>query len=271
MAFTVSEKVRAKCREYEINIQADAQFGHDGATAFAVQGPADIMGGTFDVDLLAAFSYIGDLAPLQGSLFRHVNLIGRFCSIAGNVAIGPYEHPIEWVSSASIFSGGRNNWAAARAFRERNRQLNDVAMHRLVTDNDAKFPKVQIGNDVWIGEGVFIRRGVTIGDGAIIGSHAVVTKDVPPYAIVGGVPARLIRYRFEPAIIDELLDLQWWHYGLSAMEGVSWTDIDLALWQISQNIDLGRAEPYIAPILHITRDSVDAIALDAGQDDAEAA
>jgi virginiamycin A acetyltransferase len=71
---------------------------------------------------------------------------------------------------------------------------------------------IVVGNDVWIGYEAVIMSGVTIGDGAIIGTRAVVTKDVPPYAIVGGVPAKEIRKRFSDDVISRLLDLQWWNW-----------------------------------------------------------
>src|SRR3546814_801459 len=96
--------------------------------------------------------------------------------------------------------------------------------------------KITVGNDVWIGEGVFIRRGVIIGDGAIVAARSVVTRDVPPYAIVGGVPAKVIRYRFEPAIVDELLKLEWWKYGLTAVSGADFTDIASCIDTIAKNI-----------------------------------
>ncbi len=67
-------------------------------------------------------------------------------------------------------------------------------------------------HDVWIGYGVLIRSGVTIGDGAVVGMGAVVTKDVPPYAIVAGNPAKVVRYRFEPEIIEALQELAWWNW-----------------------------------------------------------
>ena len=75
-------------------------------------------------------------------------------------------------------------------------------------------PHTTIGNDVWIGWGVLIKGGVTIGNGAVIGAYSVVTKDVPPYAVVAGVPAKVIKYRFEQEKIDLLQQLQWWDWDI---------------------------------------------------------
>ena len=77
-------------------------------------------------------------------------------------------------------------------------------------DYSASKGETTIGNDVWIGEGVTIKGGVTIGDGAVLAMNACVTRDVPPYAIVGGVPAKIIRYRFDNNIIQGLLSIRWW-------------------------------------------------------------
>jgi serine acetyltransferase len=81
---------------------------------------------------------------------------------------------------------------------------------RFVTERTQFREEVVIGNDVWVGAGAVILPGIKIGHGAIIGAGAVVTKDVPDYAIVTGVPAKILRYRFDEAIIDRLLKLQWW-------------------------------------------------------------
>ena len=83
-----------------------------------------------------------------------------------------------------------------------------------------------------------------IGNGAVIGARSVITRDVPPYAVTGGAPARIVRYRFAPEIIDELLDLQWWHYGLSALEGVGFTNIETEIWKIRENVTLGFRSQY---------------------------
>jgi len=78
--------------------------------------------------------------------------------------------------------------------------------------------RTQIGNDVWIGARAIVLDGISIGDGAVIAAGAVVTKDVPPYAIVGGVPAKLIRYRFEDDVIQELLKWKWWDLSLDDLQ-----------------------------------------------------
>jgi hypothetical protein len=89
---------------------------------------------------------------------------------------------------------------------------------------------VRIGNDVWIGMRAIIMNGLTIGDGAIVAAGAVVTKDVPPYSIVAGVPARVVKKRFTPATIDQLLELRWWDYDMA---------------NVSNQVDFGKVEEVI--------------------------
>lgn len=127
--------------------------------------------------------------------------IGRFCSIGENVKIVSDTHPSTvFVSTCpSFFSTRKQN---RQTFVKENKfeEYLNVEGYRII-----------IGNDVWIGSHSVIRGGVKIGDGAIVAMGAVVTKDVPPYAIVGGVPAKVIRYRFTEDQISRLKDIKWWN------------------------------------------------------------
>ena len=113
-----------------------------------------------------------------------------YCSISFDVIIGAVSHPMDFIST--------------HAFTYR-KQFDIVE-----EDIMLKHPITNIGNDVWIGCGAIILSGVTIGDGAIIGAGAVVTKDVEPYTIVAGVPAKVLKTRFEKEISDKLIKLKWW-------------------------------------------------------------
>ncbi len=120
--------------------------------------------------------------------------IGSYCSIARNV---------------EIFLGGshRMDWVSTFPFAKFYPELNHLAQEFGVTNGD-----VIIGNDVWLGRDCKIMSGITIGDGAVIAAGAIVTHDVPAFAIVGGIPAKVIRYRFDEATINILLTIKWWNW-----------------------------------------------------------
>lgn len=120
--------------------------------------------------------------------------MGAFCSVADHVYVGGPEHPMSWVSTSPVFEDVKHSGPAKR-------------FSLFKVDNAVM---TRIGSDVWIGHGATIKAGVTIGHGAVIGSNAMVTKDVPPYAIVGGVPANVIKYRFDEDTIMDLLKSEWW-------------------------------------------------------------
>ncbi|WP_071597051.1 CatB-related O-acetyltransferase [Niabella aurantiaca] len=122
--------------------------------------------------------------------------VGKFCSISENVRMGLGTHPTNFFSTSPIFFSKKNG--TGLQWRTDN-----------IYDDEAKAS--EIGNDVWIGANVSIMGGIKIGNGAIIGAHSLVTKDVEPYAIVGGVPAKLIKKRFDERTIFELESLDIWN------------------------------------------------------------
>lgn len=139
---------------------------------------------------IGRYSYVGNDTDVECAD------IGQFCSISDHCRIGMGGHTLSHISSCPLFTqrinGCQEQWV--------DQDIHAVEEKRAV-----------LGNDVWVGSHVLINGGVTVGHGAVIGAGAVVVKDVPPYAIVGGVPAKVIRYRFSPEIIEKLLELQWWN------------------------------------------------------------
>lgn len=137
---------------------------------------------------MSDFSYIG-----RNSRLIHTD-VGKYCSIGGQCAIGMGSHTLDMLSTSPLFT------------EEHNGTTHSWVKNSMVTP----YMRTTLGNDVWIGERVMVMGGVTIGDGAVVGAGAIVTKDVPPYAIVGGVPAKIIRYRFSEETIELLNKIQWW-------------------------------------------------------------
>lgn len=138
---------------------------------------------------------VGDYTRIRQFTTIHHTKIGKYCSISRNVRIGLAEHPITLISTNSIFYRRQSNeirgdWVRPIQFDERK--------------------PIEIGNDVWIGEFSSIKGGIKIGDGAVIAARALVTKDVPPYAVVAGIPAKIVKYRFEDTVIKQLLKIKWW-------------------------------------------------------------
>jgi len=147
-------------------------------------------------------------------------VIGNYCSIARNAEISPINHPTDYLSSHP-FQYNTNHFSDHPGYRT----------HVRVKGPSAN-PAV-IGHDVWIGAGAMICQGVNVGTGAVIAGGAVVTKDVPPYAIVAGVPAKLIRYRFDEGTIDRLLNSKWWELEPKDMVDVDFQNIADALDRIT--------------------------------------
>lgn len=161
------------------------------------------------------YSSLGDMSYISRNTHVFSFEIGRYTSISWNVSIGPANHDPNRISSHSMLF--------AKRFGMTDNKFYNQYENRCI-----------IGNDVWIGCGVTIMRGVTIGDGAVIGANSVITKDVAPYSVVGGIN-RFIRWRFDKDIRERLLEMKWWNYPLEV---------------VKDNIDILALEPTL-PILDI--------------------
>ncbi|NVJ64147.1 MAG: CatB-related O-acetyltransferase [Flavobacteriaceae bacterium] len=142
---------------------------------------------------LGAYSYMNDLGYMRSNTF-----IGRYCSIGRRVTISAGMHAMHGVSTHPVLRKSVNYSTSEKAMLELN--VTNPTMQQTV-----------ILNDVWIGDGAIIMPGVTIGNGAVIGANAVVTRNVPPYTVVAGSPAKVIKKRFPEKVIVSLLDSQWWN------------------------------------------------------------
>lgn len=144
---------------------------------------------------IGEYSYISEWSHIS-----QLTKIGRYCSIGNLCTIGAQQHPLDRLTTYPI-------------------------------GDNAPQPTV-IGNDVWIGSSVVVMAGLTVGDGAVLGAGSVVTKDVQPYAIVAGNPARVLRYRFSPADIADLLCSKWWDLPIEEVAKLPFNDVPACLAQL---------------------------------------
>jgi virginiamycin A acetyltransferase len=164
-------------------------------TATRILGTIDFVGPVYLVDCTIQSNVaIGRNSSIAAhtKVFSGVS-IGSFCSIGNCSSIGASQHPIDWLSTSVTFCNG-------------DLSTNPGVFPRFVSEK-----KTLIGNDVWIGSNVVIMTGIKIGDGAIVGAGSVVTRDVEPYEVVVGAPARQLRHRFTADIVERLLKLAWWN------------------------------------------------------------
>lgn len=162
----------------------------------------------------------GDLSILdfgEGSTLR----IGAYCSFA---------------RGCQVFLGGehRTDWVTTYPFSALNRRFAHIEGHPRTRGD------VVIGNDVWLGREAMVMSGVTIGDGAVVGARAVVTRDVPPYGIVAGNPAALVRSRFPPEVVERLMAIAWWRWPPERVEAAMPLLLDADLKAFLQAAEEGR-------------------------------
>jgi acetyltransferase-like isoleucine patch superfamily enzyme len=145
---------------------------------------------------IGSYTYVGGNSKIMNTR------IGKFCSLGPNLKIGLGIHPTNFISTYPGFYSKKASGV---------KSLN-------VNTSIVEHKKITIKNDVWIGDGVTIVDGITIGNGAVIASGAVVTKNVPDYAIVGGVPAKVIKFRFTDKEITKLNEIQWWNNDINQIK-----------------------------------------------------
>lgn len=209
-------------------------------TRLLVESPVWLAGSITMRGSIGAYTFLRDGVRIAGQ----VSHIGRFCSIAPGVVMGDSNHPTEWLSTHS-FQWGEGSWIPSKA------------LSRFNTPVDRKGRRTLIGSDVWIGANAIILPGVTIGDGAIIAAGSVVSRDVPPYAIVGGVPARVIRFRFDEKTVERLMAIRWWRFSLNDLFGVPFNDIQATLGMLEDKL-ASKALRKPAPVLYaVTPDGVE--------------
>jgi acetyltransferase-like isoleucine patch superfamily enzyme len=164
---------------------------------------------------LGAFSYTHSAL--------HPNMtVGRYCSIARGLTYFAEAHPLDWATSSPVTFDAINGplrFVAAYVADQGREPYQPFSF-------DEKPRPITVGNDVWIGADALIAGGVTIGDGAVIGARSTVTRDVPPYAIVVGSPAKVVRMRFSETVVERLLELRWWRYGPDVIQRLDPRDIE---------------------------------------------
>lgn len=174
---------------------------------------------------------IGAFSCLQNRCeFTHTT-IGRYCSLASQVCAGPGQHFTHNLTTHPFIWDPEDQSARLGQFESYRKIMGRRPFSRPATIPRAmSAPGIRIGHDVWIGTRVIIMGGVTIGDGAVLAAGAIVTKDVAPYSVVAGVPAREVKKRFAPDLIEKLLELQWWNYDMA---------------HVSNQVDFGQVEAVV--------------------------
>ena len=148
---------------------------------------------------------------------------GSFIAMGARISVNPFNHPTDWLSIHDFqYRGDSYGWVP---------EYRDLVRLSRTAD---MFQPVTFGNDIWIGNNATVLGGVSIGDGAVIAAGSVVTKDVPPYSIVAGVPATIKRRRFNDKIIERLLAAKWWELELSDLSGLPFRDIERCLDEIER-------------------------------------
>ena len=221
-------------------------------TVVDVEAPVYIGNSQIDCGRIGAFAQINPWPPETNITECHIDCesMGRYVSIARGANIGFGGHSVSFLSTSTLFKYSRASADFAPFISRRDPEWEQKMGKKNLLS--WKKPLPVIGNDVWIGSGAMVMNGVTIGDGAVVAAGSVVTKDVEPYSIVGGNPAKLIRKRFPDDIIERLLRLKWWDYNPGILTGIDISDPAGCIDELEERImERGKEEKYDPPIIRI--------------------
>ncbi|MBP0965272.1 MAG: CatB-related O-acetyltransferase [Oscillospiraceae bacterium] len=213
-----------------------------------IEAPCYIGGSQIETGFIGAFTQINmrSVRNVKNCCVIEAREIGRFCMIAYNVNIGLVGHPTEFLSPHLMFRYDLKSQYAQDFISQHDMQNEAIMREKYIAASTKKKLPI-IGNDVWIGYGATVLNGVTIGDGAIAAAGAVVTRDVPPYTIVGGNPARIIRQKFSDNIVERLVKLKWWDYGPDILTGLDISSPELCIDELEERAASGAYKKYDPP------------------------
>ena len=216
-----------------------------------IEAPVFIGRSQIDTGFVGAFTFINlrQVHDVTTNCVIECQRIGRFCMFAHAINIGFAGHPIDFISDHLVFRYDKKS-LYAHDFMNLKNDLSEKRMREKYIEHSRK-PLPIIENDVWVGFGATIMNGVTIGNGAVVAAGSVVTKDVEPYSVVGGNPAKVIRQRFNDKTIDALTNLCWWDYGPDIMHGIDLSDANKGIELLSERVYSGKYKKYVPPHVEI--------------------
>jgi acetyltransferase-like isoleucine patch superfamily enzyme len=200
------------------------------AATFAVEAPVAVAA-TIDT---AQPCRIGAFTTVAGGRLRHV-AIGRYCTLADGVQTGWEDAPDAWATTSILARAPDPHGWASLLGHDGHKPPDDFPPGRLATT---------LGHDVWVGQGAYLRPGITLGDGAVVAPRSMVMASVPPYAVVEGAPAQIVRMRFDDATIARLLALAWWRFSLFQLPPDLTRDIGRFLDHVEQAAERGAILAY---------------------------